>query len=95
MSREVAETENVHTHPTVVELVDFQASCDTDTRAHSHFIFCNSPSAEHKTSQLVAISHPVCTVTQHKAIYWCCYTAPHSAHILPPDSPASQQLQQY
>jgi hypothetical protein len=76
MSREVAKTENVHTHPPVVELV--LTRTQTHTRAHSQFILihCDSPPwAEHNTPQLV-ISSPVCTIAQHKAIFCCCYTAP-------------------
>jgi hypothetical protein len=52
MSREAAKTENGHTHPPVVELVDSKASNDTNTHIHTHthtHIFplhtfvCNSP----------------------------------------------------
>jgi len=74
MNRKVAKTENVHTHPPVVELV----GCDTHTHIPSSYLYtvCDSPPwAEHKTPQLVAISRPVRTIAQHKAMYCRCYTA--------------------
>jgi hypothetical protein len=42
-----------------------------------HCVWCIGSSwAEHKISQLVAISHLICTMAEHKAISYCCYTAP-------------------